>query len=274
MRRASRGGCREVFSLQLDMKSFFITVHRPTLEKLVLDSLPKQMCQENKMLHWLVTLICRHDARKDFYMMASKEERSFIKPYKSWLNQPEDCGIAIGNLSSQFFANVILTKLDHFISRCLKPVSYLRYMDDLLLIDVDADKLAGFVPVIDRWIVDNRRQNLNHQKTKLSSFKEGIEFLGYNIKQVNLPANPALVQIPRKKLWQTVSSARILETKGIPEPEVVDRFFAIKTRRKAHKKLACLNARIGHLLHAKSYGFRKDLQDVQKEDETLPLSCL
>lgn len=43
-------------------------------------------------------------------------------------------GLPIGNLTSQFFANVFLDPLDHFITERLAFGSaYLRYMDDIIL---------------------------------------------------------------------------------------------------------------------------------------------
>lgn len=42
-------------------------------------------------------------------------------------------GLPIGNLTSQFFANLYLSRLDHFILEQLRPAAYVRYMDDFVL---------------------------------------------------------------------------------------------------------------------------------------------
>ena len=55
-------------------------------------------------------------------------------------DQSSEQGIPIGNLTSQFGANVYLSALDHFVQRELKPEAYLRYMDDLLLVDSNPEK--------------------------------------------------------------------------------------------------------------------------------------
>jgi retron-type reverse transcriptase len=39
-------------------------------------------------------------------------------------------GLPIGNLTSQFFANVYLSSFDHFVKEQLKAKKYLRYVDD------------------------------------------------------------------------------------------------------------------------------------------------
>ncbi|MGH7231920.1 MAG: reverse transcriptase domain-containing protein, partial [Nitrospiraceae bacterium] len=41
-------------------------------------------------------------------------------------------GIPIGNLTSQFFANLYLDDLDHFIKQVLRVRPYLRYVDDMV----------------------------------------------------------------------------------------------------------------------------------------------
>jgi RNA-directed DNA polymerase len=47
------------------------------------------------------------------------------------VNRPR--GLPIGNLTSQFWANVYLNPLDHFIKRELKCPAYVRFVDDFLL---------------------------------------------------------------------------------------------------------------------------------------------
>ena len=46
----------------------------------------------------------------------------------------EEKGIPIGNYTSQYFANIYLNELDHFIKEDLKIKYYLRYMDDFVLL--------------------------------------------------------------------------------------------------------------------------------------------
>jgi hypothetical protein len=53
-------------------------------------------------------------------------------------------GLPIGNLTSQFWANVYLNSFDHFVKRELHVAGYVRYVDDFVLFGGDA---AGEVPV-------------------------------------------------------------------------------------------------------------------------------
>ena len=53
---------------------------------------------------------------------------------KSLFGKNNERGLPIGNLTSQFWGNVYLNELDHFIKRELKCRHYLRYVDDVVLL--------------------------------------------------------------------------------------------------------------------------------------------
>ncbi|MBI5528358.1 MAG: RNA-directed DNA polymerase [Deltaproteobacteria bacterium] len=53
------------------------------------------------------------------------------------------CGIPIGNLTSQFFANVYLDALDHFVKERMGIRRYLRYVDDFCCFGDDKPRLRG-----------------------------------------------------------------------------------------------------------------------------------
>lgn len=46
-------------------------------------------------------------------------------------------GLPLGNWSSQWFALLYLNKIDHYIKEQLRIKSYVRYMDDMILIHRD-----------------------------------------------------------------------------------------------------------------------------------------
>ena len=52
-----------------------------------------------------------------------------------------DKGMPLGNLTSQFFANVYLNELDQFVKHELKARFYIRYVDDFVILDISAKRL-------------------------------------------------------------------------------------------------------------------------------------
>ncbi|MGK5085761.1 reverse transcriptase domain-containing protein [Bdellovibrionota bacterium FG-1] len=184
VRRLSRGGYDPVFALQLDVEKFFVSIHRPTLCNLLAKDV------KHPMLKSLVQTIYSHDARIGVKMSGAHGLSKLIPPGKSWFEQPPEKGIPIGNLTSQFGANAYLTALDHLIQREFKPDAYMRYMDDLLLLDRDPEKLRPMAEPVDRWLQAHRDQRLNPSKSSLNSLVDGINYLGYRLQQTENPAQP------------------------------------------------------------------------------------
>ena len=87
-------------------------------------------------------------------------------------------GLPIGNLTSQFFANVYLDGLDHYAKEVLRAPAYLRYVDDFALFQDDADVLAGWRADIAHYLA-RRRLRLHPDKTFMSATASASEFLGY-----------------------------------------------------------------------------------------------
>ena len=86
-------------------------------------------------------------------------------------------GLPIGNLTSQFFANVHLDALDHFITEVLHA-PYLRYVDDFALFHDDPAVLATWRDDIASWLA-HRRLSLHPRKTVIHDTKAPAAFLGY-----------------------------------------------------------------------------------------------
>lgn len=87
-------------------------------------------------------------------------------------------GLPIGNLTSQFFANVYLDRMDHFIKEQLCCRRYLRYVDDFALFHDDRAQLEAWREAISAHLA-KRRLSLHPKKTRIVSTKEPAPFLGY-----------------------------------------------------------------------------------------------
>jgi RNA-directed DNA polymerase len=89
-------------------------------------------------------------------------------------------GIPIGNQTSQFFANVYLDKLDHYVKEELRIPGYVRYVDDFLLFDHDKQRLHEHRTAIEDFLV-RLRVRLHPRKCFVAPVNSGITFLGYRI---------------------------------------------------------------------------------------------
>jgi len=86
-------------------------------------------------------------------------------------------GLPIGNLTSQFFANLHLDPLDHFVKEVLRA-PYLRYVDDFALFHDDPAVLADWRSRIEKFL-ERRRLRLHPRKTFIAQTSAPAAFLGY-----------------------------------------------------------------------------------------------
>ena len=268
VRRISQGGQKTVYALQLDLASFFVTISRSLLCGIL------SRHTNDKAVKYLIQASVGHDARIDHFFKSSPEMKSLIAPGKSWLSRSEDEGIPIGNLTSQFGANVYLNDLDHWIVRQLKPMGYLRYMDDLTLFHTDLNFLEPLEKRVDDWLVKHRKQRLNTSKTVLKSMRDGINYLGYRIIQNNHPSEPAQLYVSRGKKWDFVKDVRDLEKNNLPIAQKLHPLAVQVSSANARTRMASLNARLSLMSHANSYQFRKKTIDALVKNINSPFITL
>lgn len=103
-------------------------------------------------------------------------------------------GIAIGNLTSQILSNVYLNEFDRFVRHYIKPLAYVRYGDDfiLLLPTQQAAKEASIIG--EQFLVSRLRLTINPRSTIIVRSRDGLIFLG-----VVLFASGTKLQ---KRTWQ------------------------------------------------------------------------
>ena len=143
-------------------------------------------------------------------------------------------GIAIGSLKSQLNANLYGTMADDFVHHTLRPVAWARYMDDMILLDNDPEKLRGMKEQLEFFAHEVMRMRFS--KWSIAPISRGVNFLGYRI-------------WPRHKLMrkQSVTRAKraIQSLKKRGDQEALNRFLA---------------AWVGHATWADSQNLMKHLE--------------
>jgi retron-type reverse transcriptase len=89
-------------------------------------------------------------------------------------------GLPIGNLTSQFFANVYLNRFDHFIKENLRCKHYVRYVDDFAVFHGDKAFLRHVKSEASRYL-EEWRLALHPEKSKVHPVDTGLEFLGHRV---------------------------------------------------------------------------------------------
>jgi RNA-directed DNA polymerase len=88
-------------------------------------------------------------------------------------------GMPLGNLTSQFFANIYLNELDYFIKHKLKAKYYIRYVDDFVILNSSKEKLQIWGGAIDDFLKQKLKIELHTQKTNIIPLSIGVDFVGF-----------------------------------------------------------------------------------------------
>lgn len=178
--RQVHNGQRGGWYLQLDIHNFFNSIHRPTLWAMLKKKLQKA-CASDQVMQATHALLRRPPLHAGVIHHGAPSERALVPPHKRLENARPGCGLPIGNLSSQFFANVYLDKLDQFVKHRLKAKRYLRYVDDFVLVHSDRNQLVEWQQQIVEFIERELQLRLKPD-IRLNPLCDGIDFLGYIVR--------------------------------------------------------------------------------------------
>lgn len=124
----------------LDIHNFFICLNRSVLYQRLCQCLDKCLSKDviNATKHHEIKTRCHalvnQKAHENTIYRGGAKNFKKIPPHKRLMHSSKGCGIAVGNLSNQFFSNVYLNALDQFVKHTLKAKYYVRYMDDFVLV--------------------------------------------------------------------------------------------------------------------------------------------
>ena len=152
VKNASDNNLVKGYVLKADIRKYFDTVDHGALLKII-----KRKIQDEKVI-WLIKQILNNFNTK-------------IKGK----------GMPLGNLTSQFFANVYLNELDYFIKYRLRTKYYIRYVDDFVIFNKDKKFLEYCKIEISNYLTKNLKLDLHPEKSNIIPLRNGITFLGYKI---------------------------------------------------------------------------------------------
>ena len=173
LQKVTKNQTQKAYYLQLDIKGFFIQINKGILfQQLRKSGLEPAM-------EWLIQKVLFFDPTKKCRLRKARMADFLSLPdHKTLFKSKPDCGLPIGNLTSQLFANIYLDPLDQFIKHQLKAKYYLRYCDDLVILHQEPECLLQFENQINTFLQQNLDLQLNSRRS-LKTVDSGINFLGY-----------------------------------------------------------------------------------------------
>ena len=233
LRKITANNHKKAYYLQADVKSFFPSMNHDILYNLI----TKQV--KNPYIRWLTKIIIYHDCTQNPMKKGQLSLFSQVPPHKSLFNVPEGQGLPIGNLTSQFFANIYLDVLDQYVKHTLKCKYYIRYVDDFIILDRDKEKLYLLKKEIEVFLQQKLALELHPHKWKVDDVRNGIDTLGYVTKPSYTLVRRRVIKTLKKKLWEFQYT----------KPEELDIAYVT----------SCVNSYYAHFRHADSYRLRKHL---------------
>ena len=168
---AGQGQPGQWYALQLDIANFFNRIHRPTLFGLLQHRLVRAVRRqglapdEARTLQTLCRALLQAAPTEGVRRKGPPARFAAVPPHKRLAAQEPGRGLPIGNLTSQFFANVYLNELDQFVKHQLKARHYLRYVDDFVLLHPDPAQLVAWRDAIEAFLAQRLGLALKERST-------------------------------------------------------------------------------------------------------------
>ncbi len=168
---------------KLDIKAFFPSIHRATALKLWLRALPKLPYPPAtlQVLDQVATAILTQNPMEPPAAAGAAcwpNPKSQATSHKPLYHAQAGKGMPTGSLTSQFFANVYLNELDPVVKHTLKVRSYLRYVDNFILLADAPQTLLSWKTRIEQFLMQRLKLELHHHKTVLHRYHQGVDLLG------------------------------------------------------------------------------------------------
>ena len=173
--KVSKNNTKQCWILKCDIKKFFASI-----DQNILVGILEKYIKDNNILNLLKEIIFS------------------FKP----------CGLPLGNLTSQLFANIYLNKFDQFIKHKVKARYYIRYADDFVIFSQNKSELKIKVITIKNFLENKLKLNLHQDKIYIKTLASGVDFLGW----VSF-FNYRIIRIKTKKrMWRRLLQNKKTET--------------------------------------------------------------
>lgn len=245
IRKCSQNYTQNCYALKLDIQAFFMHINKDilwgNLQKFIVI---RYSGHDKELLLELCYKVIFNNPTRNVIIKGRKSDWQGLPKDKSLFYSSPHCGLPIGNLTSQVFANFYMTKLDHFIKHNLGIRYYGRYVDDMVLIHQSEAYLSNLIAVIRDFLSKELGLTLHPDKILLCHYIQGIPFLGALI----MPGRIYSGQRLKGNFYAAITAQnRLIRNHRPPSQEEQAAF------------LSSMNSYLGLLRHYNSYRLRKNM---------------
>lgn len=248
IRKESQNYTIPCYVMKMDIRGYFMHIDRKRLLEICLASIDKmanhrvshhrpeqwQEVMDVDFVKYLTEVVVLVEPTICCRMKGQKSDWVDLPYDKSLFHSSKDCGLPIGNLTSQLFSNVYLNVLDQFMKRELRCRHYGRYVDDFYVVSADKEWLLSIVPKVKTFLFERLGLDFHEGKLKVTSVWHGVEFLGAWLKPHRIYVSRNCVRRITRKLY-------------VLALEPPDKWYA------------ALNSYCGLLSHGNNFNVRREL---------------
>lgn len=155
------------YVLKCDIYKYF-----PSIDHVILKKLIRRKIADKELLWLIDTVIDAGNPQEPVLLHFSGDD--LFTPLE------RRRGIPIGNLTSQFFANIYLNGFDHYVKETLGQKYYARYVDDFVCFGNDKNALHAVRHAMEAYL-EKLRLAMHPKKCRVFPIKSGVPFLGFRI---------------------------------------------------------------------------------------------
>ena len=197
LKSISKNYTKDAYVLKLDIKGYFMNINKHLLLQKLTTMISKeaftQVIKKNtqnkieqdidfETLFYLIKEVLFNNPIENCRIKGSISDWDSLPDSKSLFKSKPNCGLPIGNLTSQLFSNVYLNDFDHYMNDTLHLKYYGRYVDDFYIFSKSKEELKQLKNHVTDYLKTNFELQVHPSKIYLQPISKGFLFLGAYIK--------------------------------------------------------------------------------------------
>ncbi len=256
LKEVSNNFTQNAYILKLDIKGYFMNINREKLMQKLKKMVPEEAFSAHQLkmtkgnptididysiLCYLLEQIVFNNPTENCIIKSEQSEWKGLPNSKSLFKSKPNCGLPIGNLTSQLFSNVYLSDFDHYVKDVLEVKYYGRYVDDFFLFSESMKELKSTKKHLNQYLRDAFSLTLHPNKVYLQHYTKGLAFLGAYIKPHRIYVGNRTKSNFKQLIFSTTHSL-------VGKQQI--------TKHLAHNVVAMVNSYLGLVQHYQTYKLR------------------